>query len=171
MINSCTCSCFLSHIGAFWGAFLVPIFTIMVFNIVVFICVIVVLIRHVKHTADRMRKSVEKKTIVRLMFSISGVMLLFGLTWLFAIFTFSIPTLREVGITFFTIFNSLQGLSIFIFFCLVNEDARNNWKALISRGKVTICQSLKSFTSKPEGKKRHFSTTSTTSSSGLTSNS
>lgn len=130
------CSCFLSHLGAFWGAFLVPIFTIMIFNIIIFICVIVVLVRHIRDTAARQNKSVEKKTILRLMFSISGVMFLFGLTWLFAILTFSVPGLREAGITLFTIFNSLQGFFIFIFFCVVNEDARKSWKELFSRGTI-----------------------------------
>ena len=113
-----------------------PIMAIMIFNLVVFICVIVVLIRHVKDTTARLKQSVEKKTIIRLIFSISGVMFLFGLTWLFALLTFSSPILREVGITFFTIFNSLQGLFIFIFFCIVNEEARKSWKQLFAHGRV-----------------------------------
>ena len=108
----------------------------MVFNVIIFICVIVVLIRHVKDTAARLKQSVEKKTIIRLMFSISGIMFLFGLTWLFALLTFSSPVLREVGITLFTIFNSLQGLFIFIFFCIVNEEARKSWKEFFSHGRV-----------------------------------
>ena len=67
------------------------------------------------------------------MISISGVMFLFGLTWLFAILTFS-----GLGGTFqvlFTIFNSFQGFFIFLFFCVFNKDAVESWKELLSCGK------------------------------------
>ena len=68
-----------------------------------------------------------------MMIGISGVMFLFGLTWLFAIFTFSVPKLklRESFQILFTVFNSLQGFFIFVFFCLFHRDARNSWKGLL----------------------------------------
>ena len=130
-------SCFLSHPGAFWGAFLVPIFVIMLFNIVVFIWVIVVLVRHTRDTAARKREAVSNKTIIRLMISISGVMFLFGLTWLFAILTFSVTGLRETFQILFTVFNSFQGFFIFLFFCVFNKEAIESWKELFSCRKCT----------------------------------
>ena len=121
-------SCFLSHPGAFWGAFLAPLLAIIVFNAVIFVCVIVVLIKHVRKTAALKLQSVSKNEVVRLIFSIGGVMFLFGLTWLFAILTFSVEGLRETFQILFTIFNSFQGLFIFVFLCLMSSDVREEWK-------------------------------------------
>ena len=130
-------SCFLSHPGAFWGAFLVPILAVMVFNVVIFIWVIVILVRHTRGTAARKKEAVSNKTIIRLMISISGVMFLFGLTWLFAILTFSAPGLRETFQALFTVFNSFQGFFIFLFFCVFSKEAREYWKEVLSCGRYT----------------------------------
>ena len=107
----------------------------MIFNIVIFVCVIVVLIRHTRDTAARMKKPVSHKTIIRLMISVGGVMFLFGLTWLFGILTFSVDGLREAFQILFTIFNSFQGFFIFLFFCVLNKEALESWKELLSCGK------------------------------------
>ena len=97
------------------GAFLAPIFLIMVANVVFFIWVIMVLIRHAKGTAKRMKQTITSKQVLRITFSISGVLFLFGLTWGFFILTFSVPGLRETFQILFTVFNSLQGFFIFTF--------------------------------------------------------
>ena len=94
-----------------------------------------VLIRHTRDTAARMKKPVSHKTIIRLMISIGGVMFLFGLTWLFAILTFSVDGLREAFQILFTIFNSFQGFFIFLFFCVFNKEALELWKELLLCGK------------------------------------
>ena len=73
-----------------------------------------------------------------MMISISGVMFLFGLTWLFAILTFSVTGLREIFQILFVVFNSFQGFAIFLFFCVFNKEALESWKVLLSCGK---CQS------------------------------
>ena len=99
----------------FWGTFLAPIFAVIVFNLVVFVCVVVVLLRHKMGRVARKQEQMKAKTALRLMFSISCVMLLFGLTWLFAILTFSATGLRETFQLLFTVFNSLQGFFIFLF--------------------------------------------------------
>lgn len=112
-----------------------PFLAVMVFNVVIFIWIIVVLIRHTKGKAARRNESVDKKTVVRLMISISGIMFLFGITWFFAILTFSVSGIREVGSILFTVFNSLQGLFIFIFFCAASKEARESWREFFSCGK------------------------------------
>ena len=61
-------------------------------------------------------------------------MFLFGITWLFAILTFSLPGLRETFQILFTIFNSLQGFFIFLFFCAISKEARESWKELFGSG-------------------------------------
>ena len=126
-------SCFLSHTEVFWGAFLAPILAVMVFNLVIFVCIVVVIIRHKSGRIARKQEVVSTKLIVRTMISISGVMCLFGLTWLFAVLTFSTSGLRETFQVLFTVFNSLQGLFIFLF--LLNAEALSCWR------KVCLCGS------------------------------
>lgn len=133
-ITSLFCSCFLSHIGVFWGAFLGPILLVMVFNVIIFISVIFVLIRHVRGTTSQLKQMMGYGKVLRLMFSIGGVMALFGLTWLFAILTISVSGLRETFQILFTVFNSFQGFFIFLFFCVLNKEARDSWRELFSRG-------------------------------------
>jgi hypothetical protein len=112
------------------GAFLVPIFLIMVVNVIFFVWVIVVLARHAKGTAKRTKQDVSSKQILRIMFSISGVLFLFGLTWGFFILTFSVSGLRETFQILFTVFNSLQGFFIFVFILFTEGFAY--WKELLS---------------------------------------
>ena len=108
-------SCFLSQIGTLIGTFLVPIFLILVINVVIFIWVITVVIRHAREKAARTDKAMNKKQILRMTISISGVLFLFGLSRLFFVFTFSVSGLRETFQILFTVFNSLQGFFVFAF--------------------------------------------------------
>ena len=94
-----------------------------------------ILVRHTRGTAARKKEAVSNKTIIRLMISISGVMFLFGLTWLFAILTFSVTGVREAFQILFVIFNSFQGFFIFLFFCIFNKEALESWREFFSCGK------------------------------------
>ena len=125
------------------GAFLAPIFLIMVINVIFFIWVIVVVIRHTKETAKRMKQTVSNKQILRIMFSISGVLFLFGLTWLFFVFTFSLPGLRETFQILFTVFNSLQGFFVFAF--ILFTEGFGYWKKAF----LSSCKKYKSNSSQP----------------------
>ena len=131
-------SCFLKHPGVFFGAFLGPIFAVVLFNLVMFIWVIVILVRHTRGQLERSKEAIKPKTILRLVISISGVMFLFGLTWLFAAFTFTIADNNVLRITFqalFVVFASFQGFFIFLFFCVFNKEARESWREVLSCGK------------------------------------
>ena len=129
-------SCFLSHRDVFFGAFLAPILAVMVFNIFIFVWVIVVVIRHSRNTAALQKKDISLKSILRKIVSISGIMSLFGLTWIFAVFTFlPINEPKTVFDSFFVIFNSFQGLFIFFFYIVLNKEIRESWKELLSCGK------------------------------------
>ena len=127
---SSLCSCFLSQFGALVGAFLAPIFVIIAINVVFFVCVIVVVVRHTKKKADRTKETITNKQILRIMFSISGVLFLFGITWSLFILTFSVSGLREIFQILFTVFNSLQGFFVFAF--ILFTDGVGYWKALLS---------------------------------------
>ena len=132
------CSCFHKHPGVFFGAFLVPILLVILFNLVIFIWVVVILVRHTKGQMERSNEGFKPKTIFRLILGISGIMFLFGLTWLFAAFTFTIAGNDALRITFqalFTVFASFQGFFIFLFFCVLNKEARESWRELLSCGR------------------------------------
>ena len=124
------CSCFLSQIGALIGAFLAPIFLILAINVVIFIWVVTVVIRHAREKVARTDKAMSDKHIVRMTISISGIIFLFGLSWLFFVLTFSFPGLRETFQILFTVFNSLQGFFIFAF--ILFTEGFDYWKALLS---------------------------------------
>ena len=55
------------------GAFLAPIFVIIIVNVVFFVCVIVVVTRHAKDKAAQMKQSITNKEILCIMFGLSGV--------------------------------------------------------------------------------------------------
>ena len=109
----------------------------MLFNLVVFVCIIIVLIRYKMGRIRRKQGKMETKTVIRLMFSIGSVMFLFGLTWLFAVLTFSATGLRETFQLLFTVFNSLQGFFIFLF--ILNEEILACCKKMAPRTSTTSC--------------------------------
>lgn len=56
-------------------------------------------------------------------------MVMYGLSWIFGFFSVS-----EGAIVFqwlFLIFNTTQGFSLFVMFCILNEDGRKEWKNLL----------------------------------------
>ena len=123
-------SCFLSQLGALFGAFLAPIFVVIVINLIIFIWVILVVRRHAKKKTTQVKQTVPIKQILRIIVSISGILFLFGLTWGFIILTFSVPGVRETFQTLFAVFNSLQGFFVFVF--ILFTEGFGYWKALLS---------------------------------------
>ncbi len=101
----------------------------LLFNIVVFVMVTVVLI---KHTKKKLSKDGTKKAqgTVKAIISVFSVMVMFGLSWLFGALSI------DQGATFFqwpfVILNTLQGFFLFIFFCVLGSDAREEWLNLLS---------------------------------------
>ena len=72
---------------------------------------------------------------VKLLLSSFGIMCLFGLTWLFAVFTF---TSHNAEVSFalqfvFAFFNVFQGFYIFLFFVVLSRDARKAWRGLFCK--------------------------------------
>ena len=130
-------SCFIGDVRVFFGAFLGPIFAILLFNVVIFILVIGVLVKHNRNKAGKTAdiKS-QKKSNVRLAISLFGIMILFGLTWVLAAFT-----IREASLAFqilFAVFNSLQGFFVFIFFCVLSPDVRQLWLKTVTCGRYDM---------------------------------
>ena len=123
------CSCFISDIRVLYGLFLAPLLAVLLFNTVVFVMVTVVLI---KHTKKKLSKDGTKKTqgTVKAIISVFSVMLMFGLSWLFGALSI------DRGAIFFqwpfVILNTMQGFFLFIFFCVLGSDAREEWLNLLS---------------------------------------
>lgn len=122
-------SCFHKHPGVFFGAFLGPIFIVILFNVVVLFCVIVVVIQHKRKRVELQKDSLSPAAVARLIVSIIGIMTLLGMMWLFATLTFQTgddQTLRDIFQTLFTLSASFQGFFIFIFYCILNKVARES---------------------------------------------
>jgi len=110
---------------AFYSAFLAPVMLILIWN---FVCFALVLRVIWGVHAKKLNKTVRNKTTSRLR-GILSVMTLLGLTWVFAIFS-----MKGGGLAFqylFSIFNSLQGFFVFVFYCACNKEVRNRWKMRI----------------------------------------
>ncbi len=133
-----------------------------------FVFITVVLIRHVRRkSSKKVESGSNHKVIFRTSLSIFGLMCLFGLTWLFAVFTFSASGVREAAQVLFTVFNSLQGAFIFIFTCVLSSDAREGWKSVFTHRLRSDHAKLSHYSSYKPGSS---STGTTTLRSGLFAN-
>ena len=101
-----------------------------------FVVIARVLIKHSKKKLQNMKGDKEKeqknraKGISKTLFSIVSVMTMFGLSWFFG--AFSIGGGALVFQWLFVIFNTTQGFMLFIFFCVIGSDAREEWKNLLT---------------------------------------
>ena len=124
-------SCFVGHAGVFFGAFLAPILLVLVFNTVIFAITLYILIKTMRGGGDNGKDDMSCKSSLRLFLSVVGLTGLFGLTWIFGAFTVSDASLAFQFL--FAICNSLQGLFIFLFFCVFGKNGRELWLAFFSR--------------------------------------
>ena len=117
----------------FLVAFLLPVLIILVFNGVIYVLIIRVSFLHTVDKNKRMNKSpLRKSEVLRMLLSYSGILILFGLTWLFGVFTFiTEPNVSFVVQFFFAFFNTFQGFFIFFFFVILSSDSRNIWISLL----------------------------------------
>ncbi|XP_033740678.1 adhesion G-protein coupled receptor G6-like isoform X2 [Pecten maximus] len=113
--------CWLDAIP-FYGAFLAPVLLVLILNTIAFVMVTRQLFGM---SSRKITKSDKSSTVSRLRGAV-GVVILLGLTWLFAIFAVR-GTGGIIVQYLFTILNSLQGLFVFIFYCFLHKEARKNW--------------------------------------------
>ena len=116
----------------FWLAFFGPILAVILVNSVMFIIVILILVRQKQRKLSHKKKPVDLKTFIRPMISLAGIMILFGIAWLFAALAIiGKEEIRKPNEVLFVFFNSLQGFFIFVFFCVINEEVRESWSKLL----------------------------------------
>ncbi|XP_013379590.1 adhesion G-protein coupled receptor G6 isoform X2 [Lingula anatina] len=77
------------------------------------------------HVQQKKITKTQKASSVSQVRGALSIMVLLGLTWVFAFFTFSARFI--VFHYLFAIFNSLQGLFVFIFHCFLKHDVRMMW--------------------------------------------
>ena len=112
-----------------------PLVSILVFNFIVFILVGRVLVKKSHGNMNRTTKEgkgskkVAGKTLKTLL-SLVSVMLMFGLSWLFG--ALSISGAAHVFQWLFIFCATTQGFWLFVFFCVIGKDAREEWKRLLS---------------------------------------
>ncbi|XP_074663095.1 adhesion G-protein coupled receptor G6-like isoform X2 [Tubulanus polymorphus] len=114
--------CWLSRI-AFYGSFLGPVCVVLLLNIVSFILVVKQIYSMGKRSKISRR---EKSSISTQLKGAIGVMLLLGLTWVFGLFAISGVSALVFSYVF-VILNTLQGLFIFVFYCVMKRDAQKAW--------------------------------------------
>ncbi|XP_052833922.1 adhesion G-protein coupled receptor G6 isoform X1 [Octopus bimaculoides] len=108
--------CWLSN-AAFYAALLAPVVIILFFNLVIFVCVMW------RVNSMRNDKQAEHKTKKVRVFGILGLCVLLGFPWILAFFAFG--EAAEAFQFLFAIFNTLQGMFIFMCYCIYKKDTRD----------------------------------------------
>ena len=132
----------------FFGAFLVPIFLVIIANACVALCAGYVIIKHrlkqqeMKQAASMKKQRMSSKDAWKLLISLVGFMILLGLSWVILLFTV-VGADTNIYAAFaiqwlFVFFNSLQGFFIFIFFVVISSDMRKEWKILLKQWKSVV---------------------------------
>uniref|UniRef100_F7AUR6 Adhesion G protein-coupled receptor G4 n=1 Tax=Ornithorhynchus anatinus TaxID=9258 RepID=F7AUR6_ORNAN len=78
----------------------------------------------------------RKKVILHDLKSTTSLTFLLGLTWGFAFFAWG--PVRIIFLYFFAIFNTLQGLFIFVFHCMMKGKVRKQWQAHFCCGRFRL---------------------------------
>ena len=92
------------------------------------------MIQHIRRKIVQTDQSLGFRKVIKIITRLSGVMFLFGLTWIFAILSLiSVPGLKLTFLILFTVFDSFQGGFIFLFLCVLNQEARDSWKNVICK--------------------------------------
>ncbi|XP_056423224.1 adhesion G-protein coupled receptor G6 isoform X3 [Hyla sarda] len=101
-------------------------------NIAMFI---VVMVQICGRNGKRTNRSIREE-VLRNLRSVVSLTFLLGMTWGFAFFAWGSVTL--VFLYLFTIFNSLQGLFIFVFHCALKENVQKQWRRHLCCGKLRL---------------------------------
>ncbi|KAK7482383.1 hypothetical protein BaRGS_00026402, partial [Batillaria attramentaria] len=101
---------------AFYVAFVAPVALMIILNFIVFGIVLRVI---VGKAHKKLGRSDAHSTLRRLRRAV-GVVILLGLTWVFGFM--AVGEVKLIMQYLFVVFNSLQGLFIFLFYCVMNRE-------------------------------------------------
>ncbi|KAM8977104.1 adhesion G-protein coupled receptor G2 [Pelodytes ibericus] len=105
---------------------------IFLLNISMFVVVLIQLCRIKKQK----QLGYQRKTTFQDLRSVAGITFLLGITWGLGFFSWG-PG-KVVIVYLFTIFNTLQGFFIFIFYCVAKENVRKQWRRYLCCGKFRL---------------------------------
>jgi hypothetical protein len=104
--------------------FLAPVILILIVNTIAFVLIIRSLLRTgSKVTADKRATGLQQARRG------AAIMVVLGLTWLFGVLA-----VRDAKLVFqylFCIFNSIQGLLVFIFYCVLSTETKAKYRKLL----------------------------------------
>ncbi|XP_074663101.1 adhesion G-protein coupled receptor G6-like isoform X2 [Tubulanus polymorphus] len=116
---------------AFYGAFLAPVCLILLINSATFVMVIKQIHQMTKRRAMHVTNQ-EKMSISSQIKGAIGVLLLLGLTWIFGLLSIK-ETATSIFSYIFVLLNALQGLFIFVFYCVLKKEVRVAWKNVLDK--------------------------------------
>ena len=153
----CSCSCRVQGLP-FQIGFLAPVVLILVVNSIAFALIIrSLLTAGSKVTADKRATGLQHARRG------AAILVVLGLTWLFGVLA-----IRDAKLVFqylFCIFNSIQGLLVFIFYCVFSLEIKRKYRKLLGRKGKESDTSGKHRYPGSSSKKSNVYTTSTGSSS------
>ncbi|KAL4236327.1 hypothetical protein ACF0H5_004714 [Mactra antiquata] len=129
--------CWLTTERMFIWSFAGPVALILLVNLVILIYAMSAVCKHSEYVFTK-----EKSTAWSMKAWIQGALaieVLLGLTWVFGYFYISAEAIPIAYL--FTIFNSLQGLFIFVFHCVLNKKVRKEYQRFIDYPKRPVTSS------------------------------
>eukprot|EP00066_Takifugu_rubripes_P017150 XP_011606416.1 PREDICTED: G-protein coupled receptor 64 [Takifugu rubripes] len=127
--------CWLRNDVAFYVGVVAYFLLVFALCLLVFIMVMVQLARIKRQNPHNQSPSRGVLTDVR---SITGLVILLGLTWGFALFSWGPLVLPFTYL--FSIFNSLQGFLVFVFHCAAKENVRRQWRTHLCCGRLRLVE-------------------------------
>ncbi|KAK7120719.1 hypothetical protein R3I94_020644 [Phoxinus phoxinus] len=126
--------CWIKNDTAFYVAVVAYFCVVFLLNFTMFIVVMIQLCRIKKqnpHNAQNRSGWQEVR-------SVAGLTVLLGLTWGFAFFAWGPVNLAFMYL--FAIFNTLQGVFIFVFHCAMKENVRRQWRTYLCCGRLRLSE-------------------------------
>ncbi|CAM4729642.1 unnamed protein product [Leuciscus chuanchicus] len=126
--------CWIKNDIAFYVAVVAYFCLVFLLNFTMFIVVMIQLCRIKKQNPH----NVQIRSGWQEARSVAGLTVLLGLTWGFAFFAWGPVNLAFMYL--FAIFNTLQGLFIFIFHCAMKENVRRQWRTYLCCGRLRLSE-------------------------------
>ncbi|XP_033105395.1 adhesion G-protein coupled receptor G7-like [Anneissia japonica] len=118
--------------GALIGGIVVPVSVIIFGNCVVFGLVVRKIF---KNTQGKIVDHSQKKEIRERFINAVAISCLLGLTWIFGFLSFDHDG-QLVFLVLFCIFNTFQGVAIFVLFCFMRKECKDVWKAWFKKCRI-----------------------------------
>ena len=148
MFNQSMLLCFSCrlHGNSFYVSFLVPVFLIVLLNSIAFVCIL-----HSLMSSGSKIKTDRKVTGFQQLWRGATVFVFLGLTWLFGVCVIGGSNITALQYLF-SIFNTLQGFFVFVFYCLLPAGSRKRYKSFVQKKLLTEAGSpnTTNFNTKPD---------------------